>query len=260
MNNKLFYKIIFAISTVIFIISLIMIIKLFLPEENAMTEFKNDTTTTSSDTTTSAEEPTSVMQLPDNPINFRELKETNNDVYSWIEIPGTTIDYPVVQSSKDKSDLFYLDHNIYEEYEFAGTIFSQKKNSRNYQDPVTVLYGHNMLNGTMFADLDKFRDTDFFNEHDIFYIYMPGHILTYKIVSAYVYDNRHIINTFDFSKEDDLKEYIDSVIAPKSFVSNVRADINITTQDKIVTLSTCTGNDSQRYLVQGVLQDDQLTK
>lgn len=223
---------------------------MYLPENSNMEEYKNDTSAETQITSS----------LPENPINFDKLKATNEDVYAWINIPDTNIDYAVVQSSADKDDLFYLDHNIDGNYEFAGMIFSQKHNSLDFTDPVTVLYGHNMKNGSMFSDLHKFENTDFFNEHDSIYIYTPGHIFTYTVVSAYVYDDRHILNTFDFSKKKDLKEYINSLTEPHAMVCNVRDNISVSVNDRILTLSTCTSNDSQRYLVQGVLTDDKLTK
>lgn len=256
MNSKIIYKIIFTIACIVFILSAALLIKMYLPEKDTMSQYKAEQETSS----TTAPEKETLPELPDNPIDFKKLKKTNSDVYAWIEIPGTEIDYAIAQSSPDKDDLFYLDHNINGDYEFAGMIFSQKKNARDFSDPVTVLYGHDMKNGSMFAGLHDFESKDFFDEHDTIYIYMPGHILTYKIVSAYVYDNRHILNSFDFSKKKDLKQYIKSINEPKSMVCNVREDIKVTTDDNILTLSTCTASDSQRYLVQGVLIDEQFTK
>jgi sortase B len=233
---------------------------MFLPENSNMDEYKNTTQSVSSTTPSGDDIETTDVILPDNPINFKKLRKTNKDVYAWIKIPDTNIDYAVVQASKHESDLFYLDHNINKNYEFAGMIFSQKANSKNFSDPVTVLYGHNMINGSMFADLHKFKDIKFFKKHSEFYIYTPGHIYTYTIVSSYMYDDRHILNTFNFSKKKDLKKYIKSITNPHSIMSNVREDVKVSTDDKIVTLSTCTATDSQRYLVQGVLTNDELTK
>ena len=64
-------------------------------------------------------------------------------------------------------------HNIYGNYEFSGSIFSQRQNSKDFSDPVTVLYGHNMKNGTMFNTLHKFENKDFFKKHSKVYIYTP---------------------------------------------------------------------------------------
>lgn len=258
MNSKTIYKIIFIISFIIFIICALMIIKLYLPENNDNDKYKTETTTVAENSQNVQSEPS--IELPDNPIDFDKLKATNSDVYAWIKIPDTNIDYAVVQSGPGQSDLFYLDHNIDKQYEFAGMIFSQKQNALDFKDPVTVLYGHDMKNGSMFADLHNFEDKEFFDEHDTMFVYTPGHILTYTIVSAYVYDDRHIMNSFDFSKKKELKEYISSLTSPRSIVSNVRDGVSVTVKDKILTLSTCTSNNSQRYLVQGVLTDDELTK
>ena len=252
--KKKINKIIFAISSIVFIICALLLLKIYLPEKSNTAEYKNDI---SSKTQTGTQMET---VLPDNPINFTKLQSTNKDVYAWIKIPDTNIDYAVVQSSADKDDLFYLDHNIDGKYEFAGMIFSQKKNSLDFTDPVTVLYGHNMKNGSMFHDLHKFQDKDFFDKHDTIYIYAPGHIYTYKVVSAYIYDDRHILNSFDFSQKKELKAYFKSIQNPHSVVCNVRDDVSLSVKDKILTLSTCTSIDSQRYLVQGVLTDDKLTK
>lgn len=251
MNSKLIYKIIFAISCIIFIACAALLVKIYLPENSQMDEYKNETI---------AETTTEEFVLPDNPIDFEKLQSVNKDVYAWIEIPDTNVDYAVVQASADKDDLFYLDHNIDGNYEFAGMIFSQKKNSRDFTDPVTVLYGHNMKNGSMFHDLHQFEDKDFFDNHENIYIYTPGHIFTYTVISAYVYDDRHILNSYDFSKKKELKEYIQTITEPRSLVCNVRDNVSVSVNDKILTLSTCTSSDSQRYLVQGVLTDDKLTK
>ena len=222
------------------------------PVKNPYSQYKssNKSTEVTSDSTT----------YPDNPIHFQELQKKNKDVYAWITIPGTDVDYPVVQASADKDDNFYLDHNIEQEYEFSGMIYSQRLNRKSFNDSVTVLYGHNMLNGSMFATLHRFEDEQFFQKHDTITVYTPGHILTYRIVSAYIYDNRHILNTFDFSQKKDLKAYFNSITNPKSMVKNVRDNLSLSTRDHILTLSTCTSSDSQRYLVQGVLSNDTITK
>ena len=256
-KSKLIWKILLALSLIIIMICIIFLVNMYMPEKNDNEKYKN--TTTTSETVTEQEE-TTEEELVENPIDFDSLIEINEDVYAWITIPNTLVDYPVVQSAADESDSFYLDHNIDKEYEFAGMIYSQKMNSKDFTDPVTVLYGHNMKNDSMFGSLHYFEDADFFEENEFFYVYMPGHILTYQVVSAYVYDNRHIMNTFNFLEESELQEYIDSILSPNSMTANVREGASITTDDNILTLSTCNSNDEQRYLVQGVLVDDELTK
>ena len=195
-----------------------------------------------------------------NPINFAELKEQNPEVYAWIYVPGTDVNLPVVQSTTD--DNFYLNHNIDGDYAVEGAIYSQSMNAADFSDPVTVLYGHNLVNGSMFSTLHYFENEDFFAQHDTMYIYTIGHILTYKVVSAYQYDDRHILNSFDFSDPSVVRTYFDYVMAPNSLVENVRQGVTLQTTDKIVQLSTCTdtvNHTDTRYLVTGVLTDDQPT-
>ena len=195
-----------------------------------------------------------------NPINFAELKEQNPEVYAWIYVPGTDVNLPVVQSTTD--DNFYLNHNIDGDYAVEGAIYSQSMNAADFSDPVTVLYGHNLVNGSMFSTLHYFENEDFFAQHDTMYIYTLGHILTYKVVSAYQYDDRHILNSFDFSDPSVVRTYFDYVMAPNSLVENVRQGVTLQTNDKIVQLSTCTdtvNHTDTRYLVTGVLTDDQPT-
>lgn len=212
---------------------------------------------TEEETETEAEEE---QELPANPIDFGSIKADYPDVYAWITVPDTNVNYPIAQSVVD--DNYYLRRDLDGNYSTYGTLYTQSMNSTDFTDPVTVIYGHNTIDGTMFGDLHKFEDADFFNEHDTFYIYTPGHILTYRIVSAYRYDDRHILNSFDFSDETVRREYFDYVLNPTSMLVNVREGATLDLSDRIVQLSTCPTEGSQsggRYLVTGVLVDDQQT-
>lgn len=189
-------------------------------------------------------------------VNFSDLWKINPDMYAWIKIPNTNVDYPVLQTSGD--DGFYLEHNYKKEYEFAGSIYTEKLNKKDFSDPNTVLYGHNMLNGTMFRTLHNFRDPDFFAANPYIYIILPDRTLTYEIFSAYEYDDRHILYSFDFSDEKVYADYLAYATNPTESMMCNRREIEVTTDDKIITLSTCLGNiDTSRYLVQGVLISDE---
>jgi len=198
--------------------------------------------------------------LPVNPIDFEELQGINKDLYAWLKIPNTVIDYPVAQSSND-DDNYYLHHDYRGNYDFAGTIYSQRHNTKYFVERVTVLYGHNMLDGSMFAGLHQFSDPEFFEENDTIYVYIPGHILTYKVFAAYDYDDRHIMNSFEFYKDDVYEQYLKDCLNPHSANAMVREGVELDLSSKILTLSTCHDyNSSLRFLVQGVLVDDQRTK
>ena len=197
----------------------------------------------------------------ENPIDFASLRLENPDIYAWIYIPDTNVNYPVLQSPTD--DSFYLNHDKDGNYSEAGAIYSQLANSTDFSDPVTVLYGHNMNSGGMFATLHYFENKEFFESHQDMYIYTDGHIYTYKVIAAYQYDNRHILNSFNFADNAVTQQYFDSVLNPNSLVMNVREGVQLTAgSDKIVQLSTCTGDANRlvrRYLVTGELVSDQQT-
>ena len=154
-------------------------------------------------------------------------------------------------------DNYYLHRSIYKKYLFAGMIYTQSCNSLDFNDPVTVVYGHNMRSTTMFTSLHYFEDPEFFDTHDVFYIYTADRVLTYHIVSAYKYDNRHIMNAFNFSDPEVLEDYQEYVLNPVSTLRNVREGVTLDENSKLVVLSTCMSNDkSSRFLVNGVLVSD----
>lgn len=198
-------------------------------------------------------------ELTDNPIDFEKLQAINPEIYAWVEIPDTQIDYPVAQSAED--DLFYLKHNIYKEPEFAGCIYTEMANSKDFTDPVTVMYGHNMRNGSMFQNLHLFEDAEFFEKNRYIYVYTPDSKLTYEVFAAYEYNDNHLLNSFDFSDEKIFSQYLEDVLGGISMGQHTREGIKVTTEDKILTLSTCMGDQtSSRYLVQAVLQKNEQTK
>lgn len=216
-------------------------------------------TTVASNTGESVPEITEEV-LPQNPINFEELQGINKDLYAWLKIPGTVIDYPVAQSGNE-DDNYYLHRDYMGNYDFAGTIYSQRHNTKYFVERVTVLYGHNMLDGSMFAEIHKFSDPEFFEENDTIYVYIPGHILTYKVFAAYDYDDRHIMNSFDFYDDEVYEQYLKDCQSPHSANAMVREGVELDLDSKILTLSTCHDyNSSLRFLVQGVLVDDQRTR
>lgn len=200
-------------------------------------------------------------QYAENPIDFDKLQKGNDEIYAWIKVDGTEVDYPVVQSGTD--DDFYLRHSaIDKSWVASGAIFTQSHNTKTFDDNVTVIYGHNGYSESMFTTLHKFEKKDFFDKHPYFYIYMPQRKLTYQIVSAFKYDDRHIMNSFDFQDLNVLADFQEMIQNPTSSQKNVREnlDTKINSESKLVVLSTCiTGQKSSRYLVCGVLVKDEKT-
>ena len=187
------------------------------------------------------------------PVDFEELEEVNPDIYAWITIPGTAIDYPVVQNKEDNS--FYLTRSAEREENVAGAIFSENLNKTDFSDVHTVLYGHNMKDGSMFADLHKYEDEAFFADHQEISIYTPDAIRCYRIFASYIYDDRHLLQSFDCEDPDIFEAYIKSVKEQRSLYAHIDENVKVEAGDRILTLSTChsMGNE-YRYLVQAVLE------
>lgn len=200
--------------------------------------------------------------LVENPIDFDALKEKNSDIYAWIKVDDTEVDYPVVQSPSD--DSFYLKHDgETKKWSASGAIYTELVNNTDFNDPITLIYGHNGYGSSMFTTLHRFEDSEFFNSHQYFYIYTPDRKLTYQVISAFKYDDRHIMNSFNFADKAVLKEFQSYIQNPEnSALKNVRTDLDVTIDEnsKIVILSTCiTNQKSNRFLICGVLTNDEKT-
>lgn len=203
--------------------------------------------TETSEETTQGTEPT--VEIP---IDFQSLQAQNSDVYAWIQVPGTEVDYPILQSPDDNG--YYLDHDINKEEKAEGAIFAENYNTKTFEDPNTVIYGHDMKNGTMFQSLHRYMDRSFFDANRDVTIYLPDKILHYKIFAAYLYDNRHLLMSFDFWNKEEYQQYLNNIFSMRDMNSFVDTSMEVTNEDKIITLSTCyAGISTQRYLVQAVL-------
>lgn len=286
-SKKTVWRIIGILFIIIFIGSTVLLVLNMKGCEGDISEFKNPDGTTkttestlptdNTDTDGTAEddgsvtEDTAVPVKSDDPIStgerpseisaehavdFDALAEINSDIHAWIRIPGTPIDYPVLQS--DESDLYYERRSYTGAYSISGCIFTQFYNHKDFSDRNTLVYGHYMMDGTFFGSLHNYKVYDFFEKNRYIYVTIPGHILVYDIFAAYEYDNRHILASFDFDNDEEYVKYLESCLNPSTMVRNVRPGIELTTEDRIITLSTCTSytDTSKRYLVQGVLIAD----
>ena len=188
------------------------------------------------------------------PIDFDFLREENQDIIGWIQVDGTTIDYPILYDTT--YNVYYLNHNYKGTTTGGGSIFVLGENASDFTDFNTVVYGHNMLDGSMFAQLHQFRKKDFFDSHGQIILYTPDRKLTYQVFAAYRRDNLNIIANNDFSTAELRTEYI-SEIYTHTTVANFDPEYQVTDSDRILTLSTCIGNPAYRYVVQGVLISDE---
>ena len=190
------------------------------------------------------------------PIDFEGLWEINPEIYAWIEVPDTKINYPILQHEGEDQG-YYLTRDLYGKSNQAGSIYTEDYNNKEFQDYHTVIYGHNMINGSMFHNVRYFADREFFEEHRELYVYMPEKILKYEIIACYEYDDRHLLGMFDYDDMEAYGEYLEEIMNPRSMYAMIREGWELDTDDKLLTLSTCIANKpNNRRLLQAVLVEE----
>lgn len=208
-----------------------------------------------SDAAPSEEEP--LMKTVRLPVDFAQLQDEAPDIYAWLELPDTGIDDPVLQRAG--ADLFYNSHNAYGQYYMCGAVFSQSAyNGRNFDSPMTVLYGHSTVLGQpgAFMELNNYADEAYFDAHREMRVYMPDGMYVYRIFAACVHSNEHLLYCHDFSDETQFDAFFSSLTEDTSPDSHIDAEALPQAGDKVLTLSTCySANKNLRYLVMGVLEE-----
>ena len=184
------------------------------------------------------------------------------DVYAWIDIPefktalGTSTDlsYPVAQHPSDRS--FYLNRDLDGNNSKTGTLFTEAVvegktiNGKDLNDPVTVIYGHNMANRTMFGGLQTFLSKMDFSQQHLVYMYQKDRRVTYQIVGGVQYDLSHIIYYHDFSNDEVFNSFFDQLWKETDGTTNLDRANKPVAGDKVLILSVCkNGDDNHRYLV-----------
>ena len=174
-------------------------------------------------------------------IDFKKLKSQNQDIAGWIYIRGTTIDYPIVQG-KDNEEYLHQDFN--KKKSSSGTIFLDNNCKKDFTSDNNIIYGHHMKNGTMFAQLLKFREKSFLKKHNEIMIFTPDRTIHLKVISAYAQKAQNKIPV-TFANDKQKKAYIK--IRRMSEPSIKLDDKKI---DRIYTFVTCSyeGEDNRTYV------------
>ncbi len=188
-------------------------------------------------------------------VDFEALNEINSDVFGWLVIPGTEVEYPVVCGSGKTGDDYYLLHTFDSKSGYPGTIYSRNPvtlSDDGIEENVTILYGHNMRDGSMFADLSKYCDADYLTGHTRVYLYLENGITyEYRVFAAYTSDSLDLWDVYDsFETRSDVKSYMEDITGTASKSGVLRKDNTAEFSDKILTLSTCLDDSSVRFLVQ----------
>lgn len=178
-------------------------------------------------------------------INFDELKKTNPDVIGWIYIPDTVVDYPVVQC--DNNDKYL--HTLFSgENNKAGAIFVDARNTMNFTDQNTIIYGHNMKNKSMFHVLSEYGSQEFYDKHNIIYYYTIDGVYELRIFSTYTVHANDPYTSINFGEQrsDLINKFVER--------SAVNSSFTVGTNDKIASLSTCAYNfEDARFVVQATV-------
>ena len=188
------------------------------------------------------------------PAELKEANGINPDVYAWISVPGTNIDFPVIQSPTDDSR--YLRRDINGNYLISGMIMTEHTyNSTTFEDPVTVIYGHCMASGAMFGNLQSYYSTPAdLEKYKTVEIWLKDKKLEYEVFAAVPYDRRHILYNYDFSNPRIFSSFFRSIYAIRSFNATLAAGEKPQSGDKVLILSTCLkGDNTKRFLVMAKL-------
>lgn len=141
-------------------------------------------------------------------IDFDALKKINPDVVSWITIPGTNIDYPLLQG-KDNNQ--YLHKDMEGRDSAAGAIFLDYGDKADLSSRHNIIYGHHMKNGTMFKDIVKYKDQQYFDEHQDIILYTPDREIHLKALAAVVANPDAIRRKIDFQSWEEFTSYIEEM-------------------------------------------------
>lgn len=177
---------------------------------------------------------------------YEDLLEVNENVIGWISIADTELDYPVVQA---EDNAYYLNRNIEKEYSARGSIFMDCQNVE--EDSHIVLYGHNMLDGGMFGDMELYVDEEYFNAHPIIKFDMYGKQMNWEIFSVHFGDDSPY--QVKFADDIDFLNYMDEMIDESIYDTK----ITVAKDDLVLTLSTCASRSSdERFVVHAKLIEE----
>ena len=235
---SVFNKIIMVIAILVFVVSASVIIKHYVDirknqkEAQRLAELVTEDTAT--ETTTEAVGADGILE------KYREAYNTNNDLVGWIKVPNTAIDHPVVQAKDNNA---YLRKSFYGVYERRGTIFMDYRDHADELCKNTILYGHNYLDSTMFSDLEKYKDIEFYKTAPIIEFNTIYKSYQWQVFAVFLTnaddadDNGYIFNyIYPFMTDDNFESYIDELTQRSLYFTPVKVDKT----DKILTLSTCT--------------------
>lgn len=181
-------------------------------------------------------------------LDLQALREVNPDVVGWILIPDTVINYPLMQGEDNN---YYLERTWDQKSNAMGSIFLEQLSSPDLTDPNTIIYGHNMNDGSMFACLRNYREQAFWDAHPYVYILSDFGVYRYEIFSSYVASIKSNTYGVEFPTESSWLRFLEKALEDSVIDTGVQPEPT----DRVLTLSTCTGaNRSARWVVHARLK------
>ena len=186
-------------------------------------------------------------------VDFEILQENGPDIIAWLTLPDTAVNYPVTQAEDND---YYLRHLYDGTYNKAGCLFADYENKKDFSDRNTIIYGHNMRDGSMFASLNEYKEQSYYDSHPQMYLVTPDGGYLCDIFAAFEAKPKE--SGSDTSpwrmewKDDGAYTTWLSAMADRSVVET---DVTVTSSDKVLTLSTCTPGGASRFIVMGKLTE-----
>lgn len=183
------------------------------------------------------------------PIDFETLRKTNPDTVGWLRIPGTRIDYPIVQTADNDT---YLHRDFDGNDSIYGAIYLDFESKQDFSGWNNPIYGHHMKDGSMFKDVVRFKEEDYFKEHQFFEIYTPERTIHLKAVSCYFSDSSGIVRKTRFNSQESFDQWTTERLSPCSFAQPLKESV-----DSMFVLVTCSyEQDDARTLLFAVEVDE----
>ena len=170
------------------------------------------------------------------PEELEQSIELNAHVIGWLDIPGTEIRYPILQHPTE--DNHYLNITIEGGYGYPGSIYTNSMEGRDFDTFNTVIYGHNMADGSYFGSLKKYNDPDFLEAHREIDIYTLSEAHVYDVFAVVSYDDRYITDVYDDAERGDRIDFLRSL---RAFHPLYPEGARLSLDGHIITLSTCIG-------------------
>lgn len=181
-------------------------------------------------------------------VDFNELLSKNSDTVGWIEVKGTNINYPIVQTTNNE---YYLNHAFDKTKNDAGWVFMDYRNDAKNFDQNTIIYAHSRYNQTMFGSLKNILSSSWYNNKNNHIIRMstPTENTMWQVFSVYTIAAESYYITPNFSDVNSYQTFLSTLKGR----SEVEFSANLNVNDKILTLSTCQDNFGHRVVMHAKL-------